>query len=118
MKVNEISTPFSDPAAYYVYKVMSVRQVPLSEVKTTITTTLQRQEYNDKMQQLQSAVTPVLNEAYFGPEPPANLPTNMIHHGMGPGGMQGMPPAGAGAPPAAGNGAPPPPPANNGTPSK
>ncbi|MGC2111452.1 MAG: peptidyl-prolyl cis-trans isomerase [Candidatus Korobacteraceae bacterium] len=111
MKVNEISTPFSDPAAYYIYKVITVRQVPLSEVKTTITSTLQRQQYNEKMQQIQSAVTPVLNDAYFGPEPPANIPTNMIHPGMPPGrmppGAGAPPPPGPGTPPAPGNGAPP-----------
>lgn len=98
LKTGEVSTVYSDPAAYYIYKIAAERQVPLSEVKTAIQQTLQRQMYNDKMAELQSAVTPVLNDAYFGPEPPANSGPGM-HPGMP--GMPGMRPGphGAGAPP-------------------
>jgi len=93
MKANEISQPFNDAAAYYIYKVMSIRQVPVSEVKATISQTLQRQMYQDKIQQITNAVTPVLNDAYFGPEPPAQSMPGMP--GMRPGGMPVRP----GAPP-------------------
>ena len=34
LKAGEVSPVYSDPAALYIYKVVSVRQVPLSEVKT------------------------------------------------------------------------------------
>jgi hypothetical protein len=108
LKAGEISQLFSDPAAFYFYKVVSIHQVPLSDVKATISTTLQRQLYNDKIQQLQSAVTPVLNDAYFGPEPPPMAP-GVIRPG-GPGGppMRGnAPPPNPGAPPAPNAGAPP-----------
>ncbi len=105
LKPGEVSQVFSDPAAFYFYKVISVRQVPLSEVKTTISSTLQRQLYNDKLQQLQSAVTPVLNDAYFGPETAPTMPTNMIRPGGPPRGNG--PPPGPGAPPPPGAGAPP-----------
>jgi hypothetical protein len=111
MKANEISPVYSDPAAFYIYKIVSVRQVPLSEVKTQISQTLQRQMFTDKMQELQTAVTPVLNDTYFGPEPPAAAAPGP---GMRPG-MPGMPggrpmPHGA-PPPPQGAGAPPPAPA-------
>jgi len=95
LKPGEISQPFSDPASFYVYKVVSVRTVPLSEAKATITSTLQRQLVADKIQQIQSSVTPVLNDAYFGPEKPPAPPTPRIINPR-----RGMPqPPGAGAPP-------------------
>ncbi len=110
LKPGEVSPMFNDAAAFYFYKVVSVRQVPLSEVKTTISTTLQRQLYNDKIQQVQSAVTPVLNDAYFGPEAPPSVPTSIIR----PGGRPGPPMGGSPAPPNSGAPAPP----NSGAPPK
>ncbi len=106
LKATEISQPFSDAAAVYIYKAVSVRQVPLSEVKTTIEQTLQRQMFQDKIEQVQKAVTPELNEAYFGPETAPTVPHNIIR--------PGAPMPGAGAPPPGAPGAPPPPPANSG----
>jgi len=113
MKASEVSQPFNDQAAYYIYKVVSVRQVPLSEVKATISQMLQRQMYQDKIQQITNAVTPVLNDAYFGPEPPAQQPMPGMHPGM-----PGMPPVrpGPGGPPPPAGG--PPPAANSGPSSK
>src|SRR5271157_5964912 len=70
LKAGEVSPVFSDPASFYIYKVVSVRTAPLSEAKESIATTLKRQLVTDKIQQIQSSVTPVLNEAYFGPEKP------------------------------------------------
>jgi parvulin-like peptidyl-prolyl isomerase len=114
LKTGATSAVFADPAAFYIYKVVSVRQVPLDDVKSQISSTLQHQEYNDKLQQIQSAVTPVLNEAYFGPEQPQSpIPTNVIRPGgpPQPGSMpppHGAPPSGAAAPPPpAGAAAPP-----------
>ncbi len=92
LKAGEYSQIFSDPAMSYIYKVLSTRELPLSDVKSSISGTLQHQLYSDKIQQLQSSVTPVLNEAYFGPEPPPGLPTNIIRHGE-------TPPAAARTPP-------------------
>jgi len=111
LKSGEVSQVFSDPAAFYIYKVTAERQVPLSEVKTQISQTLQRQQYNDKLQEIQAAVTPELNDAYFGPEPPPNQPIRPGIMGRpGPGGM----PAG-GPPPAAGRATPPAPASGNAT---
>jgi len=114
LKTGEISQVYSDPAAFYIYKVVSERQVPLSEVKANISQTLQRQMYNDKLQEIQASVKPELNDAYFGPEPPPSA-APPGRPGMPPGVMQGPrpggPPPGAGPGPAgAGAGAPPPPP--------
>ena len=66
LKSGEVSPLFSDPASFYLYKVVSVRQVPLSDAQASIRTTLQRQMVADQIQQIQKSVTPVLNEAYFG----------------------------------------------------
>jgi len=96
MKAGEITNVFADPAAFYIYKVVTIKQLPLADVKTQITQTLSRQMFNDKIQAVQSSVTPVLNEAYFGPEPPPMQP-----------GMPGMRP---GMPPMPGHGGPPAPP--------
>ncbi len=115
LKATEISPVYSDQAASYIYKVLSVRQVPLSEVKSTISQTLQQQMFKDKIQQVQNAVTVTLNDAYFGPDVPPPAPRNMMRPGgpmRGPGG----PPMPPGAGPGPGAGAPPPPPASGGTP--
>lgn len=73
LKAGEVSPVLSDPASFYIYKVVSVRQVPLSEAKASISTALQRQLVADKIQQIQNSVTPVLNDAYFGPANQSSL---------------------------------------------
>lgn len=74
LKAGEISQPYSDPAARYIYKAVSVRQVPLSEVKDSIVKTLQQQHLQDKLEEIGKSATPVLNEEYFGPPPAAAAP--------------------------------------------
>src|SRR5208283_1359437 len=78
LQAGEISQPYADPAAFYIYKVVSVREVPLSEAKTQISQTLSRQMIVDHVQQVQNSVTPVLNDAYFGPEKPPSAPARII----------------------------------------
>jgi hypothetical protein len=102
LKAGELSPVYTDPAALYIYKVVTIREVPLSEVKTQISQVVQRQQYNEKLEAIQKDVTPELNDAYFGPEQTPSVQRNMIH--------PGMPPRPAGGP-----GAMPPPPANPGT---
>ena len=97
LKAGETSQVFNDPASFYVYKVVSVRTIPLSEAKSTISSTLQRQMVSDKLQEIQSSVTPVFNDTYFGPEKPQVSATPRV-----------IPPRGP-RPPAPGAGAPPPP---------
>jgi len=100
MKPGEVSVVFNDPASSYVYKVISVRQVPLSEAKASITSTLQRQLVADKIQQIQNSVTPVLNDTYFGPEKPQVQPTPRVIPPRRRAPEAGAPPP---APPAQGN---------------
>jgi PPIC-type PPIASE domain len=95
LKAGDVSPVYEDPAAFYIYKVVSVRQVPLSEVKTQISQVVQRQQYSEKIEAIQKAVTPELNDAYFGPEQAPTIPHTIIrpgmppHPGSGPGGAPG-----------------------------
>jgi PPIC-type PPIASE domain len=76
LKSGQVSRVFSDADGFYMYKVVSERQIPLNEVKEQIAQTLQRQIFSDRMQAIQAAVTTQLNDAYFGPaiEPPPLVP--------------------------------------------
>ncbi len=78
LKPGEVSQVFSDPASFYIYKVVSVRTIPLSEATISIRTTLERKLVTEKIEQIQSSATPVLNDAYFGPERPPAPPTPRI----------------------------------------
>jgi hypothetical protein len=93
LKAGEISQPYSDPAATYLYKVVSIREIPLSDVQDSIVKTLQQQQLQDKLEAIGKSATPVLNDDYFGAPPSANAAA------PAPGGR-----------PAPGPGAPPPPP--------
>ena len=78
LKPGEVSQVFPDPGSLFIYKLVSIRQVPLSEVKATISSALQRQMITDKIQQIQSSATIVLNDAYFGPEMPKTVHQTII----------------------------------------
>jgi hypothetical protein len=79
----------------------------LADVKAQISQAIQNQMYKDKMDELQASVTPVLNDAYFGPEAPS-MPQGMIQPGMPPmPGHAGPPQSHAVPPPGAGAGTPP-----------
>jgi len=69
LKAGEISQVFSDPAAYYIYKAVSVREIPVSEVRDSISKTLQQRQMQDTLDEIGKSATPVLNEVYFGPAP-------------------------------------------------
>src|ERR1017187_1425524 len=55
LKPGEVSQVLSDLGSFYIYKVLSVRQVPLSDVKATISSTLQRQMITDRIDQIQKS---------------------------------------------------------------
>ncbi len=95
LKPGAISQVFSDPGSSYIYKLVSIRQVPLSDVKASITSTLQRQMITDKIQQIQSSATVDLNEAYFGPEKAPSVQ----HMVLNPKGSPGAKPNSESAPP-------------------
>jgi PPIC-type PPIASE domain len=74
MKPGEISQPFVDAGAAYIYKMVSETEKPLSEVKTLIAKTLHDDAMRQKIQELSESVKPSLNEAYFGPEKGPEVP--------------------------------------------
>lgn len=74
LKAGEISQPFTDTAASYIYKVVSVKQIPLSDVRAQIAKTIHDQKMRDTVQQLTENIKPVLNDAYFGPQKPPAMP--------------------------------------------
>ena len=113
LKAGEISPVYSDPAALYIYKVVSVRQVPLSEVKTQISQTVQRDSFSEKLEAIQKGVTPQLNDAYFGPEAPATIPQTIIRPGAPP--HPGAPAAQPPPPPTGASGTPAPPASDSGS---
>jgi hypothetical protein len=67
LKAGDVSQVFSDPAAYYIYKVVSAREIPLSDVRESIIKTLQQRQMQDTLDEIGKSATPVLNETYFGP---------------------------------------------------
>jgi hypothetical protein len=69
LKAGEISQAYTDPAGLFVYKVVSVRQVPIGDVKDSIVKTLRQQQLQDKLDEVGKSASPVLNEEYFGPAP-------------------------------------------------
>lgn len=81
LKTGEVSQVYNDPAAGYIYKVVSARQIPLSEEKESIIKTLQKQDLQDKLEEISKSATPELNEAYFGPAPAPATPGLAGHPG-------------------------------------
>jgi hypothetical protein len=75
LKPGDISQPFADPGAIYLYKLVSINSIPLSEVKVQIAKTLHDQMLKDKLQELSDTAKPTLNTAYFGAEKPFRGPT-------------------------------------------
>ena len=74
LKPGEISQPFVDPGATYIYKMVSEQQRPLADVQAEISKTLHDTKMRDKLSELTESVKPSLNEAYFGPEKKPNGP--------------------------------------------
>jgi hypothetical protein len=71
---------------------VSIRQVPLSEVKDAIIKTLQQQLLQDKLESIGKSATPVLNDEYFGPAPAAVAPAMGGHPGPAGPPQSGNPP--------------------------
>jgi hypothetical protein len=104
----QVTQLFDNPAGFYVYKVVSKRTVPLSDVKDELLHKLQQQKYMDARNAITNSVDTEFNEKYFGSAEAAR---------PGMPGMPGMPPgarpAGAAPTPSAtkpGSATPPPPP--------
>jgi hypothetical protein len=83
LKAGEISQVYSDPAAFYIYKVASIRQITLSDVKDSIVKALQQQQLQDKLDEISKSAVPELNDQYFGPPPPSGVPPSGGRPGTG-----------------------------------
>ena len=81
LKAGEVSPVFTEQGVSFIYKVVSVREIPLSEEKEAIIKALQEQQLQDKLQEISRSATPELNEQYFGPAPAA--PNVMPRPGAG-----------------------------------
>jgi len=92
LKAGEVSQAYTDPAATYLYKVVSARQIPLSDVKDSIVKTLQQQQLQDKLEAIGKSAAPVLNDAYFGPPPATPSPATGGRPGPGSPPQSGNPP--------------------------
>ena len=92
LKAGEVSPVYADQAAFYIYKVVSVRDIPVSEVSDQISKILQQQQLQDKMEAISKSATPVLNDAYFGPAPGPNAPPAGSRPGTGGPAQPGNPP--------------------------
>jgi len=77
LKPGEVSAVIPDTGGYFIYKLISKQQAPLASVKEEIHNTLLGQKMKDAQAEFQSASTPVLSEAYFGPEQTAPKPPSM-----------------------------------------
>jgi len=97
LKPGDVSQPFTDPGATYLYKLVSISPIPLSEVKAQIAKTLHDQKLRDKLQEVSETAKPTLNTAYFGVEKPFRGP-------MAPGEEGAQQPGGP--PPSSGSSAP------------
>ncbi|HVO59822.1 MAG TPA: peptidyl-prolyl cis-trans isomerase [Terriglobales bacterium] len=106
LKAGEVSQLFTEPNGYYIYKVVSKETKPLDQARDEIRTTLSQQRLQDSMSKYQQENKATLNETYFGPAGPPQMPPR-----MGAGGPP-MPPGGrpqAPAAPTAGTAKPAPP---------
>lgn len=74
LKAGEVSQVYLDTAAFYIYKVVSKRQIPLGEVQDAISKTLQQQHLQEKLEEIGKSATVVLNDEYFGPAPTGSVP--------------------------------------------
>jgi peptidyl-prolyl cis-trans isomerase C len=70
LKPGEVSQVIQEPGALYIYKLDSVRQIPLDQVKNEIESTLTQEKYLKAMEALLASSEPKLNPDYFGAAPP------------------------------------------------
>jgi len=70
LKPGEVSPVIADQSGYFIYKVISKEMMPLDQAREEIKGTLRSQRLQEEMKAIQESATPVLDEAYFGPEAP------------------------------------------------
>jgi len=65
LKKGEVSQVFADPAAFMIYKVESVQDVPLTTVHDEIARALQAQKVKSAFDAVQNSTKPTFDDAYF-----------------------------------------------------
>ena len=70
----EVSDAIEESGGFYIYKVISKKTPPVSEVEPEIRRELEQKRFTSEMQKLVGSIKPELNNGYFGAapnEPPA-----------------------------------------------
>jgi hypothetical protein len=67
LKVGDVSPPYDEQSGFFIYKVEKKGEAPLDAVKPEIEKRLQEEKTKDALTKLKDSITPVYNEAYFGP---------------------------------------------------
>ncbi len=62
----QVSELISDPGGFYIYKSVSKQEIPFTQAKAEIQTTLQAQRMQERMESLINSIHPQLNPEYFG----------------------------------------------------
>lgn len=79
MKEEEISDAIQEPSGYVVYRVDAKHELPFEDAREEIKQRVTRQRISDEREQITSSNKPVLNDAYFGPEPsPRGAPAGAL----------------------------------------
>lgn len=66
LKPGQVSELISDPAGYYIYKVVSKDMIPLSQATSEIRNSIQSQQMQSSTDALLKNINSELNAAYFG----------------------------------------------------
>ncbi|MGH9523097.1 MAG: peptidylprolyl isomerase, partial [Terriglobales bacterium] len=61
-----VSEPIDEPAAIYIYKLVSKDVQPLAQVEAEIKRNLEQQRFQADMEKIVAGTKPELNQAYFG----------------------------------------------------
>lgn len=71
LKNGEVSPVFNDPAGYMIYKVVEIKELPVTALHDEITRALQAEKIKASIEALQNSAKTTLNDAYFAtPAPP------------------------------------------------
>jgi len=65
LKSGQISSFFSDPNGYVIYRLKTKDTLPLDQAREEIKATLRSQHMQDEMRSIQDSITSVLDESYF-----------------------------------------------------
>jgi hypothetical protein len=71
LKAGDVSEPFADPAAFFIYKVVKRESKSLADVREEIKKTLTAERLQKSMEKVTKAAEASLNQTYFEPTPPA-----------------------------------------------